>query len=336
MMGVESAIQGESGKSAFLGGGSEAPKADTNVSEGAKPTGDADGAKSIDPVKTTQAAGVPGAQELPPAYSPNLKFKVMDKEYEFEEWAKNAIKDADTEKKVREFHEKAYGLDNVKQDRQTLRSENTQLKDQITQTDQTLSTIGGMVQRKDYDSFFDALKIPKADVLKYALELVKREQDPNYAAQWQQGYEQNRQMSTLQQQNEMLVQQQRQFALQTRTYELQTVMQRPDVMQAAQAYDAGMGNPGAFKDFVAQLGANAFYSQGKDLSADEAVTQALHMVRAMNPGMGQPQNQSTAQVVSPNQKPVIPNIQGRGTSPVKPTVKSLDDIRKLSKQLDAQ
>ena len=41
-------------------------------------------------------------------------------------------------------------------------------------------------------------------------------------------------------------------------------------------------------------------------------------------------------VVEPNSAPVIPNVQGRGTSPVRSTIKSLDDIKKRYSELSQQ
>jgi hypothetical protein len=44
-------------------------------------------------------------------------------------------------------------------------------------------------------------------------------------------------------------------------------------------------------------------------------------------GAGTPPAQP--QAVAPEQKPVIPNIQGRGTSPVRKVPKSIDDMRAM-------
>jgi hypothetical protein len=55
-----------------------------------------------------------GGDSIPPVYTPNTKFKVMDKEHEFDAWLAPHIKDAETEKKAKELYEKAYGLDYVK------------------------------------------------------------------------------------------------------------------------------------------------------------------------------------------------------------------------------
>lgn len=64
----------------------------------------------------TQAPGVVSAQKPgeTPAFSPNFKLKVMEQEREIPELLRPLIKDAESEKAVRELVEKAYGLEYVK------------------------------------------------------------------------------------------------------------------------------------------------------------------------------------------------------------------------------
>jgi hypothetical protein len=266
-----------------------------------------------------------------PSYNPNYKFKVLDKEYEIDEFLRPAIKDADTEKKIREIYEKAYGLDSVKADRQTLKSELYETRERMAETEKALETIGSFVREKDYDSFFEALEIPKTEIMQYALQLVQREQmPPEQKAQWEASRQAQQQARYYQAQNEQLIASQQQFAVQQRTFELNQVVGSPDVKGVADAYNQGMGSPTAFQDYVIQIG-QAYAARGQDIPAQQAVAEAIKHLRAINPSLGQVAAQS--QVVQPSAKPVIPNIQGRGTSAVKSTVKSLDDLRKKAKDL---
>src|SRR5688572_23823320 len=50
-------------------------------------------------------------------YTPNFKFKVLDKEHEIEERFRKLIKDADSEKMIRELHEKSFGIEAIKSQR---------------------------------------------------------------------------------------------------------------------------------------------------------------------------------------------------------------------------
>lgn len=278
----------------------------------------------------------PADPTLPPAYQPNFKFKVLDKEHEMDEWLRNAIKDPDTEKKARELYEKAFGLDSVKQDRQTLKTELADSKEKIARTDQALEQIGEYARANDWDSFFESLKIPKDRILQYALQLVQREQDPTVKAQWEANRTATLATRNYNDANQQLTQRERDFAAQQKTFEYNQVTSRPEVMTIVQAYDAGMGKPGAFREYVIQIGL-AHLASGKDIPAEQAVSEAIAHLRAVNPALGQaaPATPPSPQVVMPNTKPVLPNMGGRGTSPVRATIKSFDDLKQRSKELNS-
>jgi hypothetical protein len=281
---------------------------------------------------------VPGATVQPPAYSPNHKFKVMDKEHEFDEWAKGAAKDPDTEKKVRELYEKAYGLDSVKQDRQSIRTELAKTKEKMASTDRAIEQIAEYAKVKDWDSFFETLNIPKNDVLRYALDLVQREQmPPDQKAQWESSRQAQQQAKYYQEQNQQLQQSQQQFQVQQREFQLDTEISKPEYSAISEAYNAGMQKQGAFREYVIRIG-QAHAAQGTDVSPQQAAQEAMRHLRAVNPTLGvqSAQTQAASNVVAASNKPVLPNIQGRGTSAVKSTIRSLDDLRAKAREMDSR
>lgn len=287
-----------------------------------------------EPVVTKAGAAAAPAK---PAYTPNFKFKVLDKEHEFDDFVRGAIKDADTEKKLRDIYERAYGLDSVKSDRQTLKGELSTLKDRLAKTDGAIETLNGFIGKNDYDSVFDALGISKDKILRYAVELVQRDQwTPEQKASWEAGRSAQQQAAYYQQQNQQLMQSQQQLAVQQRSFELERVVSAPDISAVAQAYDAGMGTPGAFREYVIRIG-QAYAAQGKDIPAAEAVQEAVKHLRAVNPSLGVSAGAAApaSNVVAGNTKPVIPNIQGRGTSAVKSTIRTLDDLKKRAREMEA-
>jgi hypothetical protein len=337
MIGVESAMTGTTGTAAIMGN-SPAPAATEAPAVASEPAGESAETPAASPPPS--AVGVKGgksAEPVVPAYTPNHKFKVLDKERDFDDWAKAGIKDADTEKKVRELYEKAYGLDFVKQERQTIRSELDATRQKVQEQDKAIETLGSYAKSKDWDSFFEALSIPKNDILSYALALVQREQmPPEQKAQWEASRQAQQQAKYYQEQNQQLQSSQQQFMVQQREWELNQEISKQDYSGVVQAYNAGMGNPGAFRDYVVKIGV-AYDAQGQDISVGQAVAEAVKHLRAVNPSLGMPQQtQAVSQVVAPSNKPVIPNIQGRGTSAVKSTVRSLDDIRAKAKELASQ
>jgi hypothetical protein len=293
----------------------------------------------LDAIKQTASKAkvtVEGVTDVPPAYNPNYKFKVMDKEHEIDEWLRPVIKNADAEKKIKELYEKAYGLDSIKPKHQAIKDELDQTKIKVAQTDQALDILGKYVSENDFDSFFEGLNIPKNKVLEYALELVKREQmSPEQKAHWQSSKQAKEAARYYEAENTRLQQSQQQFAVQQRTFELDMALNVPEAKAVAEAYNAGMGTAEAFKDYCVQIG-QAYAVRGQDIPASQAVSEAIRHLKAINPSLGVVSSSNAAQVVQPSQKPVIPNIQGRGTSAVKPTVKSLEDLKRRAKELTEQ
>lgn len=267
-----------------------------------------------------------------PVYNPNYKFKAYQKEYEIDEWARPYIKDEETEKKFKKLYERAYGYDFKSQKHDELKSEFEKVRESYDQTDKALKTLSGYVQENDFDSFFDGLNIPKNKVLEYALELVKREQmSPDQRQQWEANQQARHAAKYYQAQNEQLLANQQAFAVQQRTFELDNALQSAEARPIVEAYNAGMGSPDAFKEYVIQIG-QAFAARGQDIPAQQAVSEAMKHLRAINPGLVA-QTASQVPVVQPSSKPTIPNIQGRGTSAVKTTVRSLDDLKRKAREL---
>lgn len=274
-----------------------------------------------------------------PAYTPNFKFKVIDKEQEFDDWLKPHIKDADTEKKVRDLYERAHGIEYVKQDRQRLKEQSTWQQNEIARHSQVVNNVNHMIATKDYDNLFaNVLKIPEDDILRQAHKILQlRDLPPEQRQAYEQGVQARQQALELQNQNQHLMQSHEQVAVHARTQELEWTMQRPQIATLVSAYDARAGKEGAFRQAVIERGQYNAY-MGKDISPEQAIQEVLNF-------LGGPESLIPAQAAQPinpqgqqaqASKPVITNIQGRGTSPAKKVIKSLDDLKKRANELAQQ
>jgi hypothetical protein len=334
----------------------------------ANSTPDNTGAASTN--EATPAAGAGAEQVADPAaqaaveaakaqiaqYTPNLKFKVLDKEHEIDKMFHGIIKDAETEKKIRELHEKAFGLDSVKLDRQSLKQKidthYAPLEKEYQGTIKALGMFDKMIEQKDYDNFFATLQIPEQEILKWAVQKAKLMSLPPEEQQaYNQTVQQRNRLYSLEQQAADTQEQNFSMQVQARAAQLDQELSKPEVLSVAEAYDAKAGKPGAFKAEVINRG--KFYAfQGKDISVEEAVKEVAGMfapfittaAAPVTPQNEQQQAQvnsagngagTAPQAQAPAQKPpVIPNVAGQGTSPAKKVVRSLDDIRALSKQMN--
>lgn len=284
-------------------------------------------------------------QAVAPAYTPNFKFKAADKEYEFDEWLRPIVKNPEHEKKLRELYEKAYGLDHVKSERDKFRTDYKSINDQYSALNKGLDHLSSMIKNKDYHGFLNALKIPEQDILQYALSRVQYSQlPPEQRMALDQQYEEKQKLSYYEQANQELIAAYQNQMVQQRTSELDGYLGRPEVAQIASAFDARIGRPGAFKDEVIKRGQYyASLPEPQDISVEQAVREIMSFVgptpqpaQQQQASMGETMGQMSESPQAPvqNQKPVIPNIKGRGTSPAKKVVKSIDDIRKLAASME--
>lgn len=277
-----------------------------------------------------------------PAYTPNYKYKAAKEEKEFDDWMKGAIKDADTEKKAREIFEKAHGLDAVKSSRDQIMQQHQAVLQDVARHTADVTKVNTWLQKKDYDSLFGFLKINEDDVLRQAQKLLQfREMPPEQRQVYEQARQQSEQAMALQDQNQHLQQQHMQFAVGAREQELAWTMGRPEISSAVQAYDARMGYQGAFRQAVVERGQYHYFATGQDIPAEQLVNEVIRQLGVQSQPIAQPGQVAAGQSqvgVMQHQvaKPaVITNIQGRGTSPAKKVIKSMDDLKKRAKEVQA-
>ena len=284
-------------------------------------------------------------------YTPSYKYKVKDNELEFEEWLKPLVKDKPTEEKLRDLLTRSHGIEEVKKSRDDFRSRLDDLEPKYKNIDSSLTYLSELVNKGDVRSFVDGIKLPKKELLQYAIEELKYLQLPVEERNRidTQRAEQERLVS-LESQNVTLQDQLYRASVQTREQELSMVTSRPDVQTVVNQFNAMVGKPDAFRAKVVEKGLTHFHLTGQDLTAQQAVDAVLSevgpflrastgTVTAQTGGqaqMGGVQNTSQAgqPVVVRETKPTLPNIQSGGVSPVKKQPRSLDDLRKLRAQLN--
>lgn len=297
------------------------------------------------PEASPPAAGSPAAQAAA-AYTVNPVFKVKNTEKKMDDWLLPAIKTPEQEKALRELHEKAYGLDHVKADRQSLKERlkgyEARFEQEVAPVMQGVQKLNYALQQGNLGAAFDVLNIPKQAVLTWALQYAQM--DAQQRAQVDGAGKTALQAFDQQLQGQSYQQQMQAQMAEFRSRELDFTLQRPDVTQAQQAFDSVHGE-GAFRNEVIRRG--QFYAyQGKDIPAEQAVEEVMRYVPrqspqapgshvpAATPPQAAPSPAAAAQ--AQQAKPVIPNIQGQGTSPAKRVIGSMADIRKRRKELEAQ
>jgi hypothetical protein len=293
---------------------------------------------SNDPASIGGAAGAAAG-----SFTPNFKFKFMGAdgkaqvEKEIDDFLKPLVKDSETEKKIKELHEKAYGLDFVKADRQTLKETNQKLSDELKNVYGTVEQISGFAKSGDFESFFQALNIPDEAVIRYALFKAQLAQNPQQAQAYQAQRQEFTRAQALEFQNRQLQQNLEHQSVVARTFELDSALARAEVGSLAQSFDVARGTPGAFRGLVIQIG-QMRAAQGQDISAADAVKEAMAFANLSAPQQTQQQAQGQGATAG-GRKETIPNLKGgrSSVSPVKSAPpKSLDDLKKLRATMLAQ
>jgi hypothetical protein len=262
------------------------------------------------------------------------------------------VKDAKTEKEVKEIFEKAYGLDFVKpkfeKTRQELEAVQTKVQKEYQPLVNNIQQAAYFLKQKDYDSLFEHIGVPKDEVLGWVHQkLQEMELPPQLQAQLEQTRKINRDNWNLMQQNQVLSQQMMTRSEQETLSSLQTVLAKPDVKTVAEAYDARTGKPGSFMRECINRG-EYFELKGQNLTPEQVVSELLAVIGPIpSPSQGlqgvsgtavgaQQGNQQAMGTKSMAPPPVIPNVGGQNTSPTKKLPRSIEDLRKKAREYSSQ
>ena len=293
--------------------------------------------ESVDEV--VPAEGVEEVPDAPPAYVPNYSFKYDGEDREFDERVKPFIKDAETEEVFRDLHQRAYGLDMLKEQRQLLRDENQHLMSSSQQRENALKTLNDFVKQDNLDPFFETFQLSEDQVMKYALKKLQlREMSPEDRQAYEQTQGQQTQNYMLQQQVTQMQNQMGQYQVQTREADLNNVISAPEVSEFVQSFDQRYGRQGAFRDEVIKRGIYHAKVNNYDIPAQQAVQEVLQLAgfqggQSAGGSRQTPLMRSAENTVVVRDKPTLPHVgQGSGRSPVKQSIKDFSELYKIREQ----
>lgn len=273
-----------------------------------------------------------------PAYTPNFKFNVLDKEHEMDEWARPFIKDKAVEERFRDIFTQAKAMSKFKTERDQLRSEYDTFKktyskdyEPVVKNYNYLSKLlNEGVQSGDLGNFFNAANVPIQAVIRFAANTVaKLEQDPNYLNQMQNNWKSAQSQNQMTDENQYLRDTVEQLQIEQAKTALNVAMSDTDTREFAQVFDARVGKEGAFMDEVIRRGAMLEMIEKRSATPQEIISELKkihgHLSQTNVPNTN-PQDSNSG---APASKPVIPNIKGKNVSPVKGEITSTDDLRKI-------
>lgn len=265
-------------------------------------------------------------------YAANYKLSVMGKELEIPEQFRSLMKDATTEKEVRELFEKAYGLDFAKPKHEATKAELETIRREFEPIKKDLDVLSKLLENDDIGGFCSAFGLTDERLIKHAMDRIEYHQLP---PEKRQQVDQQRQMSMkyyqTQQELDSYKTQQANSELQATVHQLQTTAAAPHIQPLAQSFNARAGQPDAFEKAVIAHAQNHYAMTKQDLSVDQAVES---FIRTFGLATSQyaPQTQTPAGVQVGQRQPTLPKTGSGSVAPVKSKIRSIDDIRKLSQQ----
>jgi len=305
-----------------------------------------------DPIVEAPATETPDApviadsndSEDAPEWKPNFKVKAYDKEFEIPEKFRGLIT-KENEADFRDAFEKAYALDVMKEKNQKIRETNEQYQKRI-ETEyapklQRFEKLAKFIEKDDFDSFVENSNIPGLEekMQKWMLRRLQlRDLPPEQQALYNdaraaqvKAYQLEEENAGYKQQFAQLSQEQQAKQVDAQLNDLDNYVAQPGIEEVAKSFDTRLGQDGSFKLEVLRRAAVVAQQQQREVTVKEAVDDFVKMLGGTQAAPTLPnQNGQAPQVQTP--KPTLPNLQGKATSPAIQKVKSLDDLKKLSKQ----
>ena len=269
-----------------------------------------------------------GEVEQEAKYDPNFKYKVRDKELEFDEFLRGSITSKEQEEKLRQLYTRSVGLDEVLASRQEISGKLEGLNAQ-------LQKVAQFVDRDDFDSAFKRLGIDETKVMQW---MAKKLQFEDLPEDQKRLYNEKRAADLAlferEERDQLRDQQLMGILAQNRSMELDFVLAKDGVSDVAKAFDERIGQPGAFRKEVENFGLFTFQTKGKDISAEEAAVEVANRYKALLGLSGAASSAGSA--ASATEKPVIttkpnhPTIPavGKAGSPGKRPVQTMAELRK--------
>lgn len=285
----------------------------------------------------------PNALAAAPAeWQPNLKYKAGREEKEFDAIFKDLVKSQEHEKRLRELYEKADGIDVVKMSRDQYKKHLDEVQGKFTPIEKELKQLGTFMQRDDLESAFALLGIPEQKVINYiANKLQYNQMSPEERSRVdaqrqlrQENYGKMSEVETLQQR----IQEQE---VQNLGFQLSVLQETPKFAEAAAIFDNRIGQSGAFMNKFLEVGDYLTTRNGGQTVPPSQVFDVLMkeygLAEAQSAQSAPPPQAKPVVTTSPVEKPTIPNLRGSKTaSPVKSKPKSLDDLKRMQRDMAAR
>lgn len=275
---------------------------------------------------------------VPPAYSPDFKYKANNQVRELDKRLHSIIKDKETEEWVKDLVSRADGLDAVKSDREQFRNQYSNLATEankvLSEVDRdnygkALELLG--VDTKDMQRVMAGLGFSKRDILEYAVRLANLtpEQEQSYSRERELELRGREQQSYVQRVEQRLQEADQRF----KELELKQTLSLPEYASIATAFDQSNGQ-NAFWNQVCERG-DYYFQKGVDKSVAEVVAE---VARVLKPYATVAQPSASPQAPQPVKSsagvPVIPTTGSGSASPARKMPTNVKALKAFAANLE--
>jgi len=272
-------------------------------------------------------------------YTPNYSYKAYGEEKSFPKWVTPLIINKDAEEEFRTLFAKSGGFDGLKSKHDKMNEEfssyQSNVEKDIVPIMQSLQEMKRSADINDFESFFKSAGVNPTKVFQWAVEKARyQEMAPEERQAHDSRMQMARENSQLKYQNQDISSRYEDTLVEQRERELNLVLEDPTINTVMQEFDSRKGKVGSFREEVISYARGKYLTASTDISSREAVEGVLSLMgrsASQQAGhMNAPQQNSASSVVAPRQHPVIPNLRGGHTSPIKKAPQSIEELRKLA------
>lgn len=268
-----------------------------------------------------------------PAYVPNTKYKVLDKEYEIDPKL-HASLNAETEPIIRELYEKASGLDAVKASRDQFRTQAQETEATLQSFAGQVNEVMGLLKAGDLEGFFEQVKLSDDQIAQYILEKARIAQlTPEERSVYTERDLLRRRNANLSKEHQTASTEAQTTAANARMQALDIHLAAPEQAPLVKDFEARNG-AGSFRKSVAEYARSVWYSEKKDLSPEEATQAFIKFAGLQMPTAAAPKPGTvdvSKRVVSKPKAKTIPNYGSSQASVTSQKPKNLDELKKYRK-----
>jgi len=255
---------------------------------------------------------------------------VLGEEQELPEDIRQFIKSEKEEKLFRELYEKGGAAEHFKTKNQSYKQKLEDLEPQYTGLVEEVKELQELYGSGDIDGFLEKLSIPEEAMLKWAVDKVRYQQMPQEHKQILEAKRSaEREARELAKSNQSSQAQLNQMMVEMKRQEIESTLSKPEIKSYMQEFDKRAGREGSFVRELLDRGDRA-WNRKEYLTPDQIVGQIMGLY---NFGAAQVTQQASQPMsTQKNEPPVIPNVQGKGSSPLKKGPRSIADLKKLAKE----